>query len=431
MANNFNIVNRISINSISLLFEIIPEKFIKLRIRKIKCSKLLKNSSCSVLNKNNTSQQIYISKFLKIISYAFTVKSLAFSPCGIYVAIGTQRKVTIFKTNPYEDFLNANNVSNNVINLSSRSNKSKRSIKSNISVEKDNSFSSNNNSKFGQKILEVSHHKDWINDLNYSNNGEYLASGSRDWSTIIYFINPSNIHKFGKLHLKILFFEEVLCNSFSPCNRYIATSGNDLKIAIHCISLSNLFMCGKVVLTLEGNAQLINSLSYSRQGSLLASGSNDHSVKVYEINLKSKFNSNSQLPDIYNEKSNKTLYNLKDHKDEVTGVNFNNQFDYLCTSSLDKTVFIYEINNSNYKILFKFVSSLLYTKSFSFNHDGNSLTILQDGYITIYGMNPKSKLFGKPLFEIKETIEDFTKLNYSPCGNYLAITKNNITILYI
>src|SRR5688572_3710714 len=76
----------------------------------------------------------------------------------------------------------------------------------------------------------------------------------------------------------------------------------------------------KLLRSLEGHQDAVLSVAFDPQGGLLASGSRDHKVKLWEA------------------QSGKLLHTLEGHQERVYGVVFDPQSETLASGSADKTV---------------------------------------------------------------------------------------------
>jgi WD40 repeat protein len=79
------------------------------------------------------------------------------------------------------------------------------------------------------------------------------------------------------------------------------------------------------ITTLSGHSGAITSISISPDGKYLASGSNDKSVKLWDLS------------------SGREIFTLKGHSDIVTSVDLSPDGNYLVSGSRDKTIMVWQI----------------------------------------------------------------------------------------
>ncbi len=119
---------------------------------------------------------------------------------------------------------------------------------------------------------EIEGHNQRINTVAYSPNGKMIASGSGDNTVKTWYAsNGRDIHSYkaGK--------NDVLAVSWSPDSDYIATGVSwDSNILVWDASRD------KLVNTLDGHSDWVNSVVYSPDGLNIISGSNDGSVRFWD-----------------------------------------------------------------------------------------------------------------------------------------------------
>ncbi len=106
--------------------------------------------------------------------------------------------------------------------------------------------------------------------------------------------------------------------AFSPNGRLLASGSNDRTVRLWEVA------SGQVVRTLEGHTWLVNSIAFSPDGRLLASGSHDKTVRLWEV------------------ASGQAVRTLEGHTDWVISVAFSLDGRLLASGSADKTVRLWE-----------------------------------------------------------------------------------------
>jgi WD40 repeat protein len=108
----------------------------------------------------------------------------------------------------------------------------------------------------------------------------------------------------------------------------------------------------RLVRTLTGHTGNVRSVAFSPDGRLLASGSNDNMIKLWEV------------------ASGRELHTLRGHNDYVTSVAFSPDGRFLASSSWDKTVKLWEVVTGRWLTRFEHEN---YVTSIAFSPDGQLL----------------------------------------------------------
>jgi WD40 repeat protein len=119
---------------------------------------------------------------------------------------------------------------------------------------------------------------DYVRWLDFSPDGTCLASGGRDHAVKIWSVTGHSMAQTLSFHTG-----PVMYVLWSPDGRYLASTGYDANICLWSIQHDDV---QRIVLA-DGNSKahtgIIRSLAFNSQGTLLASGSEDHCIKIWNV----------------------------------------------------------------------------------------------------------------------------------------------------
>ncbi len=172
---------------------------------------------------------------------------------------------------------------------------------------------------FQQKRLNPSKflqgHTDTIQSVALSPDGKTIASASDDGTVKLWELAGDNANPIKEIKDQGGWVKAVVFLS----DRQIITAGQDKNIKIIDIA------SGKVVKTLSGHTNLINSLAIAPAIDLLVSGSNDNNVNLWQIS------------------TGKLWRSLKGHTDKIWGVAISLDGKQVVSASRDKTLRVWDI----------------------------------------------------------------------------------------
>ncbi|TVQ42021.1 MAG: serine/threonine protein kinase, partial [Gloeocapsa sp. DLM2.Bin57] len=112
----------------------------------------------------------------------------------------------------------------------------------------------------------------WVNSVNYSPDGHFLASGSNDNTIKIWSIATGE-----EIRTLIGHSSSVKSVVYSPDGNYLASGSSDKTIKIWEVET------GKLICTLTGHSGWVNSVNYSPDSRYLASCSSDKTIRIWSI----------------------------------------------------------------------------------------------------------------------------------------------------
>jgi WD40 repeat protein len=119
--------------------------------------------------------------------------------------------------------------------------------------------------------------KHWLESVAYSPNGRMLASGGREG--VIRLWDPTTGKALGELDHRA----EIKSLAISPDGKLLISAGErEGGIDLEVVRVWDL-ATGKELRELRGHSDTINSVAFSRDGRLLASGGNDKTISLWEV----------------------------------------------------------------------------------------------------------------------------------------------------
>ena len=255
--------------------------------------------------------------------------------------------------------------------------------------------------KSGQRLKTLEGHSDRVNSVSFSPDGKYLASGSWDETVIIWDANSGEKLKILEGHSRSV--ESV---SFSPDGKYLASGSSDKTVIIWDAK------SGKELKTLEGHSNDVNSVSWSPDGKYLASGSQRWNGDILIGCI-----------EIWDAKSGEIFKTLEGHSYGVESVCWSPDGKYLASGSDDETVIIWDAKSG--EKLKTLEGHFWYVYSVSWSPDGKYLA---SGSIdkTLIIWDAKS---GQSLKTLEGHSSYVSSVSWSPDGKYLASGSYDRTVV--
>jgi len=365
--------NRFKKYSLFSLYDYLPKKFILFEVKKIQNKKISK----LILNHLKI-YKLPINKIMQISDFKDAIRCVCFSPNGKYLGAGCwDNTATIYK------IINCTNI--NPIPL----------IK----------FISHTNSIFS---------------VDFSHSGKYFATASNDKTANIHYImdfedrllenenidkssnNPAIISEHTKAVLSVNFCP-LNSTSINKNVEYIATSSEDITILVNEISHVDSQFTIKLVHKLDYHKDYISSIRFSPSGYFLASGSDDSSSIIYNLETK-------------------TTVAILIFNSDILSVSFS-PFEDNYAVACKKSAYLYKIDLLNGKSdnLVKLKNHTGHINSISFSATGDYLaTASDDRQIFIYWTKKNDKNFGKLISHLHEHSSYIVSISFSSCGRFFA-----------
>lgn len=165
----------------------------------------------------------------------------------------------------------------------------------------------------GEKILSLKEHTSWVSSITFSQDSNFLASSSHDFTVKIWDIN-------GKCLKTFLGHTEVVRSvCISIDQKFIVSSGDDCTVRIWD------FVTGKCLKILQGHTSWVWSVAISSDSKIVVSGSSDTTIKIWDIN------------------SEKCIYTLRGHAKGVASLVISSDDKILVSGSGDKTLKAWDV----------------------------------------------------------------------------------------
>jgi len=296
----------------------------------------------------------------------------------------------------------------------------------------------------GNQITELAGHSDWVFSVSFSPDGKILATGSYDGTARLWGVQGNQIDKFvlpnemetagdnnwvwsvsfspdGKMlatasgrtarlwDLQGNQIAELVGHSgpvnsvsFSPDGKLLATAGDntarlwDLQVvtAKELVTASRLWdLKGTQIAELTGHSNWVNSVSFSPDGKILATGSSDRTARLWDL-------------------QGNQIAELAGHSDSVTSVSFSPDGKILATGSYDRTARLWDLQGNQVAELAGHSDSVT---SVSFSPDGKILaTGSFDGTARLWDLQ------GNQVAELAGHSSSVESVSFSPDGKLLA-----------
>ncbi len=184
------------------------------------------------------------------------------------------------------------------------------------------------NASTGQCCQTLRGHTSWVRSLAFSPNGQKLASGGGDHTVKLWDTTTSRCDKTLQGYTN-----RVLSVMFSPDGQTLASSHDDRMVRIWNLNTSQ---CRP----LQGHASTVCCVTFSSDGQILASGGSDRSVKLWDINSS---HLNLVSASSYPERISDQYRHLQGHNSRIWSIAFSPDGEILASGSEDHTIKIWDV----------------------------------------------------------------------------------------
>ncbi|MEI6428624.1 MAG: hypothetical protein WCO45_09605 [Pseudanabaena sp. ELA607] len=252
-----------------------------------------------------------------------------------------------------------------------------------------------------------SSHSGAVNSVKLTTNSKNLISGSADQTVRVWDFKTGNL-----IFALIGHNASVNAVAITPDDKWVISGSDDGNIKIWDLQTGKENIFGKLLFSLANSTNSINTLvihpDYTKGKKLVISGSNDQTIRVYNIE------SNGEL--------DYEIFQLKDHNNNISSIVCSPDGQLIISGSLDKTIGVW-----NFERRKKILTLAGHTE------DINAVAISVDSKLVISGSSDKTiKVFnletGKEVTSLAGHTDKVTAVVISPNGKQIISSSVDETL---
>lgn len=243
----------------------------------------------------------------------------------------------------------------------------------------------------GQLQQTLKGHGDSLTMVEFSPNGEYLASSSYDNTARVWARNPQTQTVVPEAILVLDKHEqEVMGLTFSPDSQLLATAGGDNRILMWNLR-------GEVVDTFGGHQDKVHSVAFKPDQSQLISGSADKSIKLWQTEQQQRFA-------------------LLEGEEQIQSAHFSPDGNWVVTAGRESTVNLWNRKGELVHSLIHDENTKRGVSEANFSPDGQVVAVAGfDGSISLWDTGN-----GELLTRLTDDVDGVFDVQWSPDGQFLA-----------
>ncbi|QLE49645.1 protein kinase [Nostoc sp. C057] len=203
----------------------------------------------------------------------------------------------------------------------------------------------------GKEIRTLTGHTNWVNSVAFSPDGKFLVSGSADCTIKLWQVNTGieiqTLTGHSDSVSSIAYSPRTATTTNSQDRQLVASGSND-----YTVKLWQLYT-GRNIYTLTGHSFFINCIAFSHDAEMIASGSGDNTIKLWHVN------------------TGREIRTLSGHSDSVWSVAFSQDRQFLASGSWDNTIKLWHLHSG--REISTLTGHSSYVRCVAFSPDGQTL----------------------------------------------------------
>ncbi|MEH2346540.1 MAG: serine/threonine-protein kinase [Nostoc sp.] len=203
----------------------------------------------------------------------------------------------------------------------------------------------------GKEIRTLIGHTNWVNSVAFSPDGKLLASGSADCTIKLWQVNTGieiqTLTGHSDSVSSIAYSPRTATTSNSQDRQLVASGSNDYTIKLWQV------YTGRNIYTFTGHSFFINCIAFSHDGETIASGSGDNTIKLWHVN------------------TGREIRTLIGHSDSVWSIAFSQDRQFIASGSWDNTIKLWHLHSG--REISTLTGHSSYVRCVVFSPDGQTL----------------------------------------------------------